>query len=221
MFQIAAVIIALGLLVDNGLVIVEDIQGQINQGIAAKEAAYAASKQFGTPLAVASITTVAAFLPLLILEGSEGEYGYSLGAVVGIMLAGSWVSAVYLLPALCVWFAKKKDVSSETKSSPLIDLYGKLIAKILPWSVLVIVISYGLVVFSGDLFGKVRSEMFPLSERNQFLIYLDMPKGTSITRTEQEALSIEHWLSDKNANPEITDTTIYVGDGGPRFYFGG
>lgn len=216
--SIAAVILALGLLVDNGLVIVEDIQRQIDQGSQPNMAAYGASKQFGMPLAIASITTVAAFIPLLILEGTEGEYGYSLGAVVGLMLAGSWISAIYLLPPLCVWFAKKSPKKSAKKSSLLVDLYGKTLNKALSFSLLVVPVSYALVILSGNLFGHVPEQMFPLSERNQFLIYMDMPKGAAISKTEEEALSVEKWLSDKTQNPEITDTTVYVGDGGPRFY---
>jgi multidrug efflux pump subunit AcrB len=216
--SIAAVILALGLLVDNGLVIVEDIQRQIHQGKEPSLAAYSASKQFGVPLAVASVTTVAAFIPLLLLEGTEGEYGYSLGAVVGLMLAGSWVCSVYLLPALCVWFSKKSPSVSDDKPSRLVNIYSSLLSKALPLSLLVIFISYTLVFLASNLFSKVPDEMFPLSERNQFLIYMDMPKGTAISRTEQEALAVEKWLSNKSYNPEVSNTTIFVGDGGPRFY---
>jgi multidrug efflux pump subunit AcrB len=216
--SIAAVILALGLLVDNGLVIVEDIQSQIDKGIDPKDASYRASKQFGAPLAVASITTVAAFLPLLLLHGTEGEYGYSLGAVVGLMLVGSWISAIYFLPPLCVWFAKKSPKKENKGPSLLVTVYGRLITKALPLSLIVVIASYVIVVLSTNLFGGVKSEMFPLSERNQYLIYMDMPKGTSITRTEEEALSVQQWLADKEENPEVADTTIYVGDGGPRFY---
>lgn len=216
--SIAAVIISLGLLVDNGLVIVEDIQRKISSGIDPREAALGSSQQFGTPLAVASITTVAAFIPLLILEGTEGEYAFSLGGVVGVMLLGSWLTALYLLPPLAVWLSSKKSKNTEQKPSRLVRLYSPLVRKTLSWSVPVLVVAYALVALSGNLFGNLRSEMFPLSARNQFLIYLDMPKGTSLPRTEQEALAVERWLSDPSQNPEVTNTTVYVGDGGPRFY---
>ncbi len=92
--SIAAVIISLGLLVDNGLVVVEDIEGRIKRGLSPEEAALGAGRQFFIPLAVASITTVSAFIPMLILDGTEGEFAFSLGAVVGIMLAGSWFTAL-------------------------------------------------------------------------------------------------------------------------------
>ena len=87
--SIAAVIISLGLLVDNGLVVVGDIQGRIARGVPPDEAATGTGKQFFIPLGVASVTTVSAFIPMLIMDGVEGEFAYSLGAVVGVMLLGS------------------------------------------------------------------------------------------------------------------------------------
>ncbi|MEZ5881802.1 MAG: efflux RND transporter permease subunit [Nitratireductor sp.] len=217
--SIAAVIISLGLLVDNGLVIVEDIQNRISSGADPSTAAKEAGKQFTVPLAVASVTTVSAFLPLLLLEGTEGEYGFSLGAVVAAMLIGSWLTALYILPALAVWLSGKPRTAGES-SQPgrLVTLYGKSLNRSLAWSIPVIAVCYLAVILSGSFFSGIKKEMFPLSARNQFLIYLDMPKGTSITHTEEEALAVEAWLSDSEQNPEITNTTVYVGDGGPRFY---
>lgn len=216
--SIAAVIISLGLLVDNGLVIVEDIQRQIKQGILPEKAARAASRQFSLPLAIASITTVAAFLPLFLIDGTDGEYGFSLGAVVALMLIGSWLTAIYILPALCVWFAKNTTDNKEPKPSFIVSIYSKLINKTISYSFIVIAVAYGLVIFSSSFFGDLRSEMFPMSARSQYLIYMDMPKGTHISKTELVALKVERWLSDKSINPEVLNTTTYVGDGGPRFY---
>ena len=172
--SIAAVIISLGLLVDNGLVVVEDIQGRIAAGIDPQQAAEGAGRQFTIPLAVASVTTVSAFLPLLLLQGTEGEYGFSLGAVVAAMLLGSWITALYILPALAVWFAKHKtDIKhDDDKSSLLVRIYGAVIHRTLGFSVIVIVISYLLVGVSATLFSTIKKEMFPLSARNQFLMTL-------------------------------------------------
>lgn len=216
--SIAAAIISLGLLVDNGLVVVEDIQKRIGEGEEPRVAALAAGNQFFTPLGVASITTVSAFVPMLILDGVEGEFAFSLGAVVGVMLLGSWLTALYILPALCVWFAKKNRNSTEKKQSLLVRLYGRLIDKSLVLAPVIIIAAYGAVVGASSLFSYTKSEMFPLAERAEYLIYLDMPKGTSINRTHEEAVQVEKWLLDKSANPEVTNTTVFVGDGGPRFY---
>ncbi len=217
--SIAAVIISLGLLVDNGLVIVEDIRRRIAKGEDPKLAASAAGRQFSIPLGVTSITTVSAFLPLLILEGTEGEYGFSLGAVVGVMLLGSRFTALYILPALTVWLSKPQTSAPEHQKSSMIQAaYEWLISRLLRFSIVVMVLAYVLVVLSSMLFSQVKSEMFPLGARNQFLIYQDMPKGTAISATEKEALAVQQWLSNQDINPEISDVTTYVGDGGPRFY---
>lgn len=216
--SIAAVIISLGLLVDNGLVVVEDIQRRIGEGDDPKQAALTAGKQFFTPLGVASITTVSAFVPMLILEGTEGEFAFSLGAVVGVMLLGSWLTAMYILPAMSVWFARKKVDKADGKQGFLVRLYGTVVARSLLFAPVIILLTYGAVAGSMTLFSGVKREMFPLAERAEYLIYLDMPKGTSIARTRQEALAVEKWLLDKEANPEVRNTTVFVGDGGPRFY---
>ncbi|MHA1523466.1 MAG: efflux RND transporter permease subunit [Alphaproteobacteria bacterium] len=217
--SIAAVIISLGLLVDNGLVVVEDMQGRRMRGASATEAALASGRQFMLPLGVASVTTVSAFLPILLLEGTEGEYAFSLGAVVGLMLLGSWLAALYILPALSVWTAKfSKAQRSGLDLTFVVDIYGGIIRHSIRFSPIIILAAYGAVVASGFLFSSLKKEMFPLSERNQFLIYMDMPKGTSINALEGQALTIDRWLRDKSVNPEVSDTTIYVGDGGPRFY---
>ena len=214
--SIAAVIISLGLLVDNGLVVVQDIQNRTSRGATAREAALAAGKQFFTPLGVAAITTVSAFTPMLILEGVEGEFAFSLGAVVGVMLLGSWLTAMYILPALAVWFSKVTKTSDE--HTKVVTVYGWIVDKSLMIAPLIIILSYAAVVGSGSLFSKTKSEMFPLAERSEYLIYIDMPKGTSLSRTEEEALNVEKWLLDETENPEVKNTTVFVGDGGPRFY---
>ena len=68
------------------------------------------------------------------------------------------------------------------------------------------------------LFDRVPKQMFPLSERNQFLVYMNMPDGTDISETEASALEVSKWLADPAANPEVANHILYVGDGGPRFY---
>ena len=193
--SIAAVIISLGLLVDNGLVVVEDIQGRIARGVPPDEAATGAGKQFFIPLGVASVTTVSAFIPMLIMDGVEGEFAYSLGAVVGVMLLGSWLTALYVLPALCVWLAGTNPAAkSDKRPNLLVRVYGVTVEKSLVLAPVVIVAAYAAVYGAAQLFPHVKSEMFPLAERAKYLIYLDMPKGTSIARTEEEALAVERWL---------------------------
>ncbi len=218
--SIAAIIIALGLLVDNGVVIVEDIVSRAGQGTPAKEAALAAGQQYAFPLLVSSVTTVAAFLPLFLLSGSSGEYAFSLAAVVALTLGGSWIAALYILPALTVWFIGRADPrQAESRSGLRMQaLYGSLVRSAIRFAVVVIGACLVLVALAIAQFGRVPKQMFPLSERNQFLIYMNMADGTDISQTEARALAVSKWLANPAENPDIAGHILYVGDGGPRFY---
>jgi multidrug efflux pump subunit AcrB len=218
--SIAAIIIALGLLVDNGVVIVEDIMSRVGRGIPPQDAALAAGQQYAFPLLVSSVTTVAAFLPLFLLSGSSGEYAYSLAAVVALTLGGSWIAAVYILPALTVWFiGRARPPQEESEPDTRVQaIYGAAVRSAIRFPVVVVAACFLLVAFAVTQFGRLPKQMFPLSERNQFLIYMNLPDGTEISETEARALEVSKWLGDRRENPEIASDILYVGDGGPRFY---
>jgi multidrug efflux pump subunit AcrB len=218
--SIAAIIIALGLLVDNGVVMVEDIVSRIDRGVPAQAAGLEAGEQYALPLLISSITTVAAFLPLFLLSGSSGEYAFSLAAVVALTLAGSWITALYILPALTVWLIGSGSASPQEEAPPsrLQRVYAASLRAALGVPPVVLGACIVLVVLSLTQFGRLPKQMFPLSERNQFLIYMSMPDGTDISQTEARALEISKWLDDKAQNPEVASHILYVGDGGPRFY---
>ena len=214
--SIAAVIISLGLLVDNGLVVVEDIEARILRGTDPEQAAIEAGGQFFVPLAVASVTTVSAFIPMLILDGTSGEFAFSLGAVVAIMLLGSWLTAHYILPFLAARTLKPK--AAQDGENTLVSAYGVLIRKTLRFGIPIIVLCYGIVFLGSTVFGSLKSEQFPLSERAEYLVYLNMPKGTAISATRAETLRFVEWLHNEEINPEVANTTAFIGHGGPRFY---
>jgi multidrug efflux pump subunit AcrB len=218
--SIAAIIIALGLLVDNGVVMVEDIMSRVDNGVPANDAALAAGQQYAFPLLVSSVTTVAAFLPLFLLSGASGEYALSLAAVVALTLAGSWIAALYILPALTVWFLgrSRRPQQATGSSTPAQALYASILGVTTRFSVVVACVCFALVALAVTQFRWLPKQMFPLSERNQFLIYMDMPDGTDISQTEERALEVSRWLADPKQNPEIVSNILYIGDGGPRFY---
>jgi len=216
--SIAAVIISLGLLVDNGLVVVEDIGNRIDAGMEPQEAALSAGSQFVIPLGVASITTISAFLPMLMMNGVEGEFAFSLGAVVASMLLGSWITALYILPYLCTKLLRRN--TKQGGPGLLARLYEKLVRFLLPFGIPLTALAIGAVVWSGSQFALLKSEMFPFSERSDFLIYMDLPKDAAISETERVALRVQDWLMDEAINPDVINTTVFVGDGGPRFNLG-
>ena len=218
--SIAAIIIALGLLVDNGVVMVEDIMSRIDLGAPAKDAALAAGQQYAFPLLVSSVTTVAAFLPLFLLSGASGEYAFSLAAVVALTLTGSWIAAVYILPAVTVWLLgrNRRPQSEPGSSTRMQSLYAAILDIAVRLPVIVVCACFVLVALAVIQFKWLPKQMFPLSERNQFLIYMNMPDGTDIAQTEISALAISKWLADPKENPEVESHILYIGDGGPRFY---
>jgi multidrug efflux pump subunit AcrB len=216
--SIAAIIISLGLLVDNGIVVVEDIQNRMANGEFSYDAALNSGKQFAVPLLISTLTTIFAFLPFFLLDGAEGDYAFSLGAVVAVTLIGSWISAVYFLPLMAIRTLKPASTDAQGNHFFLDQPYKSMLQRALRFSPLVILIAYVLVAVSILVMLSLRSEMFPLSDRNQVLVYVDMPKGTDIEATEQTVQAVTQWLGDSSVNPEVVSQVAYVGNGGPRFY---
>lgn len=223
--SIAAVIISLGLLVDNGVVIVEDILTRVDSGSRRRDAALAAGKQYAVPLLVSSLTTIFAFTPFFMIEGAKGEYAFSLGAVLALTLIGSWISAMYFLPLVAAKFLKKRTEGPEgepVEVSHVIPGYARFYEKLLQPSLraaaLVIVGVYGLVFVMMQLFMILPNEMFPVSDRSEVLIYLDMPKSAHFEATEKVTMAVTDWIGDETTNPEVQDQIAYIGRGGPRFY---
>lgn len=224
--SIAAMIIALGLLVDNGIVVAEDIRVRLERGIARAEAARQSVSALAIPLLTSSLTTIFAFLPMILTEGSAGEYIRSLAQVVTILLLASWLLAMTVIPALCVWFLKAQVSSDDDAETAMADPYSSWIyrfyraalEKMLHLRLVVIGVLVALLVGSVQVLGMIQTEFFPLGDRNQLLVYLDFEAGTDVRETERELRALTAWLSDPEANPEITSNIAYVGFGGPRFF---
>ena len=222
--SIAATIIALGLLVDNGIVIAEDIRVRLERGSERLRAAAEAGRSLAIPLLTSSLTTVAAFMPMLLIDGNAGEYVRSLAQVVTVLLLGSWLLSMTVTPAMCAWFMRQpaaRDPESrdaQPYGNTLYRIYRSLLALFLKWRLLAIAALVGLLVVSVQVLGMIKTEFFPLGDRNQFLVHLDFEAGTDLRKTESELRGLTAWLADQEANPEITSHVAYVGYGGPRFF---
>ena len=119
--SIAAIIIALGLLVDNGVVIVEDIVSRIGRGVPPQEAGLASGEQYALPLLISSITTIAAFLPLLLLSGASANMRSRSRPWWRLTLGGSWIAALYILPALTVWLIGRRGAVGQRRCGSFAD----------------------------------------------------------------------------------------------------
>ena len=104
--SIATAIIALGIMVDNGIVVAEGMRNRLAAGEDRKQAAMETARTLGLPLLISTLTTILAFMPIALAEGSTGEYTLSLGQVVILVLLGSWFMSMYMTPTMCYWFLK-------------------------------------------------------------------------------------------------------------------
>ena len=223
--SIAAIIVALGLLVDNGVVIAEDIQKRMAEGVDRLEAALATPSALAIPLLTSSLTTVAAFLPLMLISGGSGEFLKSLGQVLALALLGSWVIGITVTPAFCYWFlrappatAPGPDTLVETHNGVAYRMYRRVLEVILRGRLLFVAAMLALLVSSTAIFAFVKQRSLGPSERNQFALYVDLPAEASILQTITATQRLAHYLCDETANPEVTDVLSYVGAGGPRFF---
>ncbi len=227
--SIASMIIALGMLVDNAIVVAEDIRSRLEQGAERKQACLDAGRTLAIPLLTSTLTTVFAFMPMVLIAGNTGDYVLSLGQVVIILLLGSWFLSMFATPAMCFWFMKVKpapakaegsqsDEPADPYSGRFYRVYRGFLELVLRMRFAVIIGSIGGLVAAGLAFQLVVKEFFPPGDRNQFLAYLDLPAGADIKTTEAVVREYAAWLGDSEANPHVTGNVAYVGSGGPRFF---
>jgi multidrug efflux pump subunit AcrB len=216
--SIAAMIIALGMLVDNGIVVAESIAVKMQDGMSRLDAATSAGESLAIPLLTSTLTTILFFVPIAMAEGSTGEYTMSLAQVITIVLLMSWFLSLYMTPALCAKFLRVEPKNTDNEQSKLYKAYTFILDSILRFKIIFIVFIFFVLASSVVLLGKVEKEFFPLGDRNQFLVYIDLPAGSSIDQTDEVSRRMANWLTDEDINPEVSSTVSYIAGGGPRFF---
>ncbi len=218
--SLASLIIVLGLLVDNGIVVAEEMQGRLSKGDGRQKAARVVGELLSGPLLAASLTTIFAFMPLMLMPGSAGEYTRSISLVVGIALLVSWAVALSVLVLFCVWFLRrgKQVEEADAYSARYYDYFRAMLWFAVRWRWVSVPVAFVTVIAGVTLMSGVSKTFFPASERTQLQIVVELPVGanTYATRDVVERLSL--WLNNPAHNPEVVDTIGYVGTGGPRFY---
>ncbi|WP_425403894.1 efflux RND transporter permease subunit [Hwanghaeella sp.] len=221
--SLATLIIALGLLVDNGIVIAEDFKRRlVETGMDRYEAMISGGRELALPLLTSTLTTILVFLPLMLAEHMASEYTRSISLVILISLMTSWVLALCATPLLCYAFIKVDpqagDAGAEKKpQGRLYSVYGALLALALRFKIPFLLLMVVALVGSVSLFGQVPKQFFPDSDRSQVLVYVDLPAGTPVAHTNQRMQDIFAWLDDRERFPHIVSHAGYVGYGGPRF----
>ena len=220
--SIAAIIVALGLLVDNGIVIAEDIRSRMDSGVERLEAALSTTRTLAIPLLISSLTTVIAFLPLVLIDDTSGEFLRSLGQVLALALLSSWILAITVTPALCYWFLSPASESgSKTKNSNdsrAYHFYKSFLSVLLSNRIIFVLLMVGLLFSAVQVFQFVKQRSLGPSERNQFTVYVDLPAEAHISETISATKTLSAYLHDDEKNPEVTEVLSYVASGGPRFF---
>ncbi|NCF72205.1 MAG: AcrB/AcrD/AcrF family protein [Gammaproteobacteria bacterium] len=215
--SLGALIIALGMLVDNAIVVVDGILIRLQKGETTESAASAVVKQSAWPLLGATIIAILAFAAIGTSNDSTGEFCRSLFQVVMVSLLLSWFTAVTITPLLCVLFLKtptQKDRQEDPYSQGFYLKYKALLGLCIRRRYLTSVLVAAM--FGSALWGFtfVDQSFFPASTRPQFMLDIWLPQGTHINETTARVKEIEQYLSEKD---EIAHVTSMIGQGGLRF----
>lgn len=217
--SLGALIISLGLLVDDAIIAVEMMQVKMEQGFDRFRAASFAYTSTAFPMLTGTLITAAGFVPVGFAKSSAGEYTFSIFAVVTISLLVSWVVAVIFTPFIGYTILPTPKAGHGHGEDVYHRGVYRYVRPVVDWCVRRrwIVIASTAVIFVASVggFGLVQQQFFPSSNRPELMVDLRLPQGASIQATEQEALKLEALLKD---DADIVSYTTYVGAGAPRFY---
>lgn len=223
--SLAALIIALGLLVDNAIVIVESVLVKRERGMGAIQAAIESGAEMKMPLLVSSLTTGAAFMPIGLAESAVGEYTADIFYVVTIALLLSWLLAMTVIPMLTTRLLKvapRKEPEGEEFDGRWYGLYRTILMWTLRnrWLFVAGVVAIFVVALLG--LGNVPAQFIAPSDDPVLTGKLELPLGTSIEASEIAVRELDAYLESAfynpaNGEPLLKNWMVFVGDGGPRF----
>ncbi|WP_229418303.1 efflux RND transporter permease subunit [Massilia sp. Root351] len=217
--SLGALIIALGLLVDDAIIAVEMMALKLEQGWDKTRAATYAYTATAFPMLTGTLITAAGFLPVGFAKSGTGEYVYSLFQVVGIALILSWVVAVLFTPYIGFKLLKEEPHAHHDENAVYQRGFYLKFRKVVDWCLRRRgwVIAATLAAFVGSLllFKAVPQQFFPSSDRPELMVDLWMPKASTFEASENEVRELERQLK---ADPDIEAVTSFIGEGAPRFY---
>jgi multidrug efflux pump len=222
---LGALIIALGLLVDDAIIAIEMMVVKMEQGWDRARAATYAWSSTAFPMLTGTLVTAAGFLPVGFAKSSAGEYAGGIFWIVGLALIASWVVAVLFTPYLGLKLLPdrsktKKSVHEDPEAIYDTRVYRALrrvVELCLRWRRTVVAITVLMFVASVAGFGLVQQQFFPTSTRSELFFEMRLPEGTAIGVTDATAKKAERLLA---GDPDIATYTTYVGQGSPRFWLG-
>ena len=219
--SIVGLVVALGLLVDDSIVVVENIERWIRDGFSKKEAAIKATQQISISVIGCTVTLIIAFLPLVFLPESSGDFVRSLPMSVIMSVLASLLVSLTIIPFLSTWFLKNKEEGHTNKIYDLFQKgihlsYAPLLEKALKKPVATLVLA-GVIFFGSlSLFPVIGFSLFPSSEKPQFLVSITTPLQSNLSNTDSLVRQIEEEVT---KIPELKNFATNVGKGNPRIYY--
>ncbi|WP_417742032.1 efflux RND transporter permease subunit [Salipiger sp.] len=213
--SLGALIIAMGMLVDNAIVVAEGMQVSMLHGKRGPAAADEATKKTQVPLLGATVIGIMAFAGIGTSPDATGEFLFSLFAVIGMSLMLSWILAITVTPYLGnKLFVTKDEGDHDAYGGFFFRLFGRTLdlALRLRWLVVVGLIALTAVCFNA--FAKLPQQFFPDSNTPLFFVHYKLPQGASIAKTSEDLRVLEDWLAERD---EVVATTTFVGQGATRF----
>ena len=210
--SIAALVLALGLLVDNAIVVAEAVQQHLDEGHGSMEAARLAVRELATPLFTATGTTLAAFAPMLLSSGSTADFTRTVPLVVVTSLILSYVAAVAVTPLLAATLLRPRQGGAGRMERIADGLARQLIAR--PRTVVAGVVA--VLALAGGLLPFVQQQFFPLSDQARVVVSVELPEGTHIERTRALLESLDAEVAPLEG---VDHHTSFIGRGPPRFYY--
>lgn len=223
--SLGALILALGLLVDDAIIVVEMMSVKLEEGFNHWRAATFAYESTAFPMLSGTLITCAGFLPLALAEGMVAEFTKSLSIVVFMALILSWIASVLVSPVLGYKIIENKDEKPELEWTRRDHIMHRLktvfyarFESLLHWALghhkAVLLLTLGAFILSLLSFPLIKQEFFPSSTRNEIIVSMQFPQSSSIDYTQNQAKSLDALLKD---NEHIDHFTTYVGEGSPRF----
>ena len=222
--SLASLIIALGMLVDNAIVMSESIQTQMGEGKDRLEAAVDSAAELRVPLLTSSLTTAAAFLPIFLAESEAGEYTAPLFKVVTITLLSSWVLSLTMVPLLAYRFLKVRRRATTGFDTPFYRRYRNVLLWGLRHRPAALAGIVGTFVVAMMGFRFIPNIFFPPSDRALLTGDLELPIGAPIERTEQAVRQLDRFIEDElrgnaevNGEHKVENWVSFIGEGAPRY----
>jgi multidrug efflux pump subunit AcrB len=216
---LGALILALGLLVDDAIIAIEMMVVKMEEGYDRIRASAYAWSHTASPMLAGTLVTVIGLMPVGFAQSTAGEYAGNIFWVVGFALIASWFVAVIFTPYMGVKLLPAiKPIAgghAAIYSTPRYERVRNMVRWAVRRKALVALATLGALLVAGAGMALVKKQFFPASDRPEVLVEVQMPKGTAIARTAEAAKEVETWL---RKQPEARAVTTYVGQGAPRFF---